>query len=102
HPGRGGPPLPRRRDQPATGELGRDARRGDADLLHRLVVLPLPGARAPAHGARLQPARRRDPRRPRPESRMTNQRFEGGAMSALTTGPGRRPLAVIAALLTVI
>ena len=30
-----------------------------------------PGARAPAHRARLQPARRRDPRRPRPEGRMT-------------------------------
>ena len=46
HPARGGALVPRRRDQPAPGQLGRDARRGDADLRHRLVVLRLPRARA--------------------------------------------------------
>ena len=39
HPARGRALLPRRRHQPATGELGRDDRRGHADLRHRLVVL---------------------------------------------------------------
>ena len=71
HPRRGRPLVPRRRHQAADRELGQPPPAG-ARLLHRAAVADgLAGPRGPDHDARVQPARRRPPRRVRPALRRT-------------------------------
>ena len=66
---RGGAGLPRCRRPAAHPDVGRDAVRL-GEHVHSAAELPVhPGHRAVHHRARLQPVRRRSPRRPRPEGR---------------------------------
>ena len=66
HPRRGGPLLPRCRHPVAHGELGQPAH-GRAGLLHEHPAADgVARARRHLHDARVQPARRRPPRRVRP------------------------------------
>ena len=56
--------FPRHRRPAADAELGKHPDRGQGQYRHRLVALPLPGARHPDHRPGLQPPGRGNPRRP--------------------------------------
>ena len=72
--------VPRARHPRADRELGEPARRGPELLPDPAVADGLAGTRDPADDARVQPARRRPPRRVRPASR----RAEGTSYSHYT------------------